>query len=257
MVHIAIGTKVQFIKMAPIMVALKKRGTDFNLINLGQHAKITRNLREEFELKRPDVTLATGKNVARVGQDVRWISMLLMKGLRRSWVKEHVFRNRSGVCLIHGDTVSTPIALFLSKRAGLKVAHVEAGPRDVGIPVHPRIHDMGSLEYHQVPLFLSTLDVGIICNRASAFGTYFFPQKAREMMDCNVPLVAANVEGTRGLFSNHPEWLFTPEDPVDLAQVVKNRFKNNTTNYGSVSTWSDMAGHLEKIFLNLTVSRTE
>jgi glycosyltransferase involved in cell wall biosynthesis len=132
-----------------------------------------------------------------------------------------------------------------------------AGPRDINIPAHSRIHDMGRLEYNEVPQFLSTLDVGIICNRKDAFGTYCFPQKAREMMACNVPLVAANVEGTRGLFSNHPEWLFTPEDPVDLAQVVKNRLKNNTTDYGSVSTWSDMAGHLEKIFLNLTVLRTE
>lgn len=133
MIHIAIGTKAQFIKMAPIMVALKKRATDFNLIDLGQHAKITQNLREEFELKRPDVTLASGKNVARIGQAVRWIAMLLIKGLRRSWVKEHVFRNRSGVCLIHGDTVSTLIALFLAKRAGLKVAHVEAGLRSFNI----------------------------------------------------------------------------------------------------------------------------
>ena len=94
-----------------------------------------------------------------------------------------------------------------------------AGPRDVRIPVHPRIHDMGSLEYHQVPLFLSTLDVGIICNRASAFGTYCFPQKAREMMACNVPMVVANVTGTQSLFSDHPEWLFAPEDPGHLVQV--------------------------------------
>jgi UDP-N-acetylglucosamine 2-epimerase len=56
-----------------------------------------------------------------------------MKGLNRSWVKEHVFRNRPGVCLIHGDTVSTLIALFLAKRAGLKVAHVEAGLRSFNL----------------------------------------------------------------------------------------------------------------------------
>lgn len=132
-----------------------------------------------------------------------------------------------------------------------------AGPRDINIPARPRIHDMGRLEYNEVPQFLSTLDVGIICNRKDAFGTYCFPQKAREMMACNVPLVAANVAGTRSLFSNHPEWLFTPDDPVHLAQVVESRLNNKTTDYGSVSTWSDMAVHLEKIFLNLTVSRTE
>jgi glycosyltransferase involved in cell wall biosynthesis len=132
-----------------------------------------------------------------------------------------------------------------------------AGPRDAPVPDHPRIHDMGNLEYDQIPLFLSAIDVGIICNRKDAFGTYCFPQKAREMMACNVPLVAANVEGTRSLFSNHPEWLFTPDDPVHLAQVVESRLNNKTTDYGSVSTWSDMAVHLEKIFFKLTAPRTE
>lgn len=123
-----------------------------------------------------------------------------------------------------------------------------AGPRDVRIPVHPRIHDMGSLEYHQVPLFLSTLDVGIICNRASAFGTYCFPQKAREMMACNVPMVAANVAGTRSLLSDHPEWLFPPEDPGHLAQVVENRLRDQSTEYGSILTWSDLSAKLTVIF---------
>jgi glycosyltransferase involved in cell wall biosynthesis len=123
-----------------------------------------------------------------------------------------------------------------------------AGPRDVRIPVHPRIHDMGNLEYIQVPRFLSSLDVGIICNRASAFGTYCFPQKAREMMACNVPMVAANVTGTRSLLSDHPEWLFQPEDSGHLAQVVENRLRDQSTEYGSILTWFDLSDKLTVIF---------
>jgi glycosyltransferase involved in cell wall biosynthesis len=126
-----------------------------------------------------------------------------------------------------------------------------AGPRDVGIPVHPRIHDMGHLEYHQVPLFLSALDVGIICNRAGAFGTYCFPQKAREMMACNVPVVAADVAGTRSLFSDHPEWLFSPEDPGHLAHVVENRLRDQSTEYGTIPTWSDLSDKLTVILQSL------
>lgn len=34
-----------------------------------------------------------------------------------------------GGCLIHGDTASTLLALYLANRAGLKVAHIEAGLR--------------------------------------------------------------------------------------------------------------------------------
>jgi glycosyltransferase involved in cell wall biosynthesis len=132
-----------------------------------------------------------------------------------------------------------------------------AGPRDMPIPQHPRIHDLGNLEYDQIPLFLSAIDVGIICNRKDAFGTYCFPQKAREMMACNVPLVAASVEGTKSLFSNHPEWLFTPGDPAHLCHVVENRLKDSTTDYGSIPSWSEMAGLLENVLFKLTASRTE
>lgn len=133
MIHVAIGTKAQFIKMAPIVKALQDKSVAFNLIDLGQHAMITRNLREEFGLKNPDVTLSSGKNVARLGQGLRWLIGFLLKGLSRNWVRRHVFQNRTGVCLIHGDTVSTLIALYLAKRAGLKVGHVEAGLRSFNI----------------------------------------------------------------------------------------------------------------------------
>ncbi|RPJ10464.1 MAG: group 1 glycosyl transferase, partial [Deltaproteobacteria bacterium] len=101
----------------------------------------------------------------------------------------------------------------------------------------------------------STLDVGIICNRKGAFGTYCFPQKAREMMACNVPLVAANVKGTQNLLLDHPDWLFRPMDPGHLSHVVENRFKDRLTDYGPVPTWWDMAGLLEDVLLKLTDSR--
>jgi glycosyltransferase involved in cell wall biosynthesis len=123
-----------------------------------------------------------------------------------------------------------------------------AGPRDVSIPVHSRIHDAGDLEYRQIPEFFSALDVGVVCNRASSFGTYCFPQKVREMMACNTPLVAANVAGTQPIFSNHPGWLFTPEDPVDLARVIEKRLSDPFTGYGPIPTWSELAERLAIIF---------
>ena len=81
MIHVAIGTKAQFIKMAPIMLTLQEKGIAFNLIDLGQHAMITRNLREEFGLKNPDVTLSSGKNVARLGQGIRWLHGISTQGI--------------------------------------------------------------------------------------------------------------------------------------------------------------------------------
>jgi glycosyltransferase involved in cell wall biosynthesis len=123
-----------------------------------------------------------------------------------------------------------------------------AGPRDAPIPDHPRVHDMGNLAYDQMPLFFSALDVGVICNRKSAFGTYCFPQKAREMMACDLPLVAADVAGTQSLLEERPAWLFNPMDPGHLARVVENRLQDRSTGYKPVPTWSDMADTLEKVF---------
>jgi len=129
MIHIAIGTKAQFIKMAPIMRRLQESSIAYNLIDLGQHSLITRDLREEFGLKDPDVVLSSGQNISRLIQGIKWSSGLFLKGLDKSWVKNKVFRGSSGICLIHGDTVSTILAMYLARRAGLLVAHVEAGLR--------------------------------------------------------------------------------------------------------------------------------
>jgi glycosyltransferase involved in cell wall biosynthesis len=122
-----------------------------------------------------------------------------------------------------------------------------AGPRDTPVPDHPRIHDMGNLAYDQMPLFLNALDVGVICNRNGAFGDYCFPQKAREMMACDVPLVAARVAGMQSLLEDHPSWLFNPMDPAHLAHVIESRFKDRSTGYHPVPTWEDMAERLEAV----------
>jgi UDP-N-acetylglucosamine 2-epimerase len=44
-----------------------------------------------------------------------------------------IFKNQGGVCLIHGDTLTTLISLLYAKRCGLSVAHVEAGLRSFNL----------------------------------------------------------------------------------------------------------------------------
>ena len=129
MIHIAIGTKAQFIKMVPVIQELQRRSIKFNLIDLGQHSLITENLRKEFGIKEPDICLSKGRNVSHLFKGLMWLIRLFFKGFNIKWIKENVFMNRKGVCLIHGDTVSTLLALYLAKCAGLKTAHIEAGLR--------------------------------------------------------------------------------------------------------------------------------
>jgi len=40
-----------------------------------------------------------------------------------------IFKHQEGICLIHGDTLSTLISLIYAKRCGLQVAHIESGLR--------------------------------------------------------------------------------------------------------------------------------
>ena len=129
MIHIAIGTKAQFIKMAPVMRRLKESNIAFNLIDLGQHSLITKGLRDEFQIKDPDIYLSEGKNISKITYGLIWLIVMFSKGLSTGWVKEKVFLGKKGICLIQGDTVSTLLALYLAKRAGIKTTHLEAGVR--------------------------------------------------------------------------------------------------------------------------------
>lgn len=131
-----------------------------------------------------------------------------------------------------------------------------AGPRDVEIPSHPRIHDLGTLPYEKIPVFLNALDIGVICNRQDAFGAYCFPQKAREMMACGLPLIAARVGSMEELLADHPSWLFEPGDEDALARAIGDRLEDQTTGYGKIPSWGDLAKELEYLMLQLLSGKT-
>lgn len=124
-----------------------------------------------------------------------------------------------------------------------------AGPRDkhITIPDDPGIHYLGNLDLEKVPTFFNALDVAVICNLPNAFGLYCFPQKAREIMACDVPLVAARVGTMKEIMAEHPEWLYEPGSPNSLAKVIKHRLMNPVTGYDQPPTWSELAGQLEAV----------
>lgn len=126
-----------------------------------------------------------------------------------------------------------------------------AGPRNIPIPHNKRIHDLGILNQGKVPLLLNALDVAVICNRENDFGRYCFPQKAVEIMACDIPLIAARVGSMAELLKDHSKWLFNPDDASNMARVLENRLGDRRTGYKKVLSWSDVATELEKIFINL------
>lgn len=126
-----------------------------------------------------------------------------------------------------------------------------AGPRPLkknGIPIGPRVHDLGILPLETVPLFLNALDVATVCNRNSSFGRYNYPQKAREIMACGVPLVAADVGTMKEILRNRPECLFAPDDPWSFARAIRVQLAQPAKIERSVPDWSDMAVQLATFF---------
>ena len=130
MIHCFVGTKAQLIKMAPVMIEMKDRNIPFRYIDSGQHAKTTRALRREFSLPDPDVSLSGRKNdIVTIPSALGWYANnLLLTTIQKSRLRKNIFPG-GGICLIHGDTLSTLIGLQMARAAGLDVAHVEAGLR--------------------------------------------------------------------------------------------------------------------------------
>lgn len=134
MIHFFIGTKAQFIKMAPIMVEMNSRGLPFRYIDSGQHADLTRSLRKSFSIRDPDVFLSNNTgSIVSILEALGWYIGCRWKSLTNlKWLKREVFPG-GGICLIHGDTLSTLLGMNMAARAGIKVAHVEAGLRSFNI----------------------------------------------------------------------------------------------------------------------------
>lgn len=135
MYHFFVGTKAQFVKMAPVMLEFERRGMPYRYVDSGQHARLTRGLRATFGVREPDVVLRDKPDdVASMRDAVGWVAGLTARCFAtRSRVLRSVFCGEPGVCLIHGDTLSTLFGLLLARRAGLRVAHVEAGLRSHSI----------------------------------------------------------------------------------------------------------------------------
>ena len=136
MIHVFLGTKAQYIKTAPVLRLLDADGIEYRLIDSGQHASLSEGLRDELGVRAPDHRLASGVDITRIPQAAWWALKLAAKMFNRAKLRREVFGGHGGVCVVHGDTPSTLLSSLMAKRAGLKVAHLEAGLRS-GHLLHP------------------------------------------------------------------------------------------------------------------------
>lgn len=123
---VIIGTKAQFIKMAPVLKEMERRDLDYWLVYTGQHSETFDILESAFGLRAADDVLVPSFEAATKSSFARWSFRYWLQVIRRLRSRQWKV---SRLCLVHGDTVSALFGAMAARLAGIRVAHVEAGLR--------------------------------------------------------------------------------------------------------------------------------
>lgn len=141
MIQVAIGTKAQYIKTAPLLRLMDAAGVPYRLIDTGQHARFARTLRDELSVREPDVLIGGDQDVSSIPQALSWAIGVGGRLWSRSRLQRGIFGGQDGICVVHGDTPSTLLMALMARRAGLRLAHLEAGLRSHRL-LHPFPEEM-------------------------------------------------------------------------------------------------------------------
>jgi UDP-N-acetylglucosamine 2-epimerase (non-hydrolysing) len=118
-VHV-VGARPNFMKVAPVMSALKARGARQVLVHTGQHydQNMSEIFFEDLGIASPDVNLEVGSasHAVQTSEIMERVERVLLDG-RPDWV------------VVYGDVNSTIAAALVAVKLGIRVAHVEAGLR--------------------------------------------------------------------------------------------------------------------------------
>lgn len=130
---------------------------------------------------------------------------------------------------------------------------VLAGPHeaDTPPPTGPRVHYLGALPHARIAELFGALDVGVICILDTPFGRYCFPQKAYEMLACNLPVVAANVGAMQSLLAHTPHALYPPGDSAALARNIAALLHRPAVPDVLIDDWRTIIAELERRLLAL------
>ncbi|MEX2487852.1 MAG: UDP-N-acetylglucosamine 2-epimerase, partial [Nitriliruptoraceae bacterium] len=123
------GTAAEYIKLAPVLRRFDRERIAYRLIDSGQHAASAVEVRAEHGIRSPDVMLGGRDDVDSLVDAVSWMLRMARTLASRRRLRKEVFAGSSGVCVVHGDTLTTLAATAMARRTGFAVAHIESGLR--------------------------------------------------------------------------------------------------------------------------------
>ncbi|MDY6529231.1 glycosyltransferase family 4 protein [Acinetobacter faecalis] len=122
-----------------------------------------------------------------------------------------------------------------------------AGPyeEDFPPPIGDRVHYLGSLSHENVATLFQALDVGIISILDTPFGRYCFPQKAYEMLACNLSIVVSDIGEMSHLFATYPDTLFRAGNVESLVEKLLCQLSSVTRVQIPIEDWVVIITKLE------------
>ncbi|MDR3322196.1 MAG: UDP-N-acetylglucosamine 2-epimerase (non-hydrolyzing) [Synergistaceae bacterium] len=118
-IDVVIGTRPEAIKMAPVILELRRRGFGTRVIATGQHTDMLRGALAYFSLA-ADVDLA----IMKIRQSLDYVTSSVLQG-----VGEVFDAAAPDAVLVHGDTTTTFAASLAAFYRRIPIGHVEAGLR--------------------------------------------------------------------------------------------------------------------------------
>jgi UDP-N-acetylglucosamine 2-epimerase (non-hydrolysing) len=126
MVLYLIGTKAQYIKMAPVILESERQKLPYQLIYTGQHSETFDDLQANFGLRPPDLILVEQPEATDRQSFSKWL-LRAYRAAKSSYMR-NVLDDVDAV-VVHGDTASTLLGTRIAKQHRRLLVHVEAGLR--------------------------------------------------------------------------------------------------------------------------------
>jgi UDP-N-acetylglucosamine 2-epimerase (non-hydrolysing) len=115
-----VGARPNFVKTAPLLHALARRGIGVSLLHTGQHydRALSDSFIEQLDMPRPDVCLGVGS-----GSHAEQTAAVLVG------VEKELINSRPDALVVVGDVNSTVGAALAAAKLGVPIVHLESGLR--------------------------------------------------------------------------------------------------------------------------------